>query len=76
MRVYYECHYDGKECDKAIPHFDDKGNLIPVSNTEIKSKYGHIVADDCLERGWDICDECPRNYSLSGCCYGNLKIGE
>ena len=75
MRVYYKCHYDGKECDKVVPRFDDKGNLIPEPNTEIKSKYGHIAANDCLERGWDICDKCPRNYSLSCCCYGDLKIG-
>lgn len=75
MRVYYECHYDGKECDKAIPHFDDKGNLIPESNKEIKKQYSHNIAEDFLERSWDVCDKCSRNYCISGLCYGTLKIG-
>lgn len=74
MRAYYICHYDGKECGKAIPKFDDKGYLIPEPNEKIKEQYGNVVAPLTLDRGWDVCDKCDRNYSL-GMCYGKLQIG-
>jgi len=76
MKAYYSCYYDGNECEKAIPKFNDEGYLIPESNKEIKKKYSHIISEHTLEEGWDICDNCPRNFSMSGCCHGNLKMGE
>lgn len=76
MRVYYSCYYDGKECKNAIPKFDDKGNLIPESNDKIKEKYGHFIAESYLNKCWDVCDKCDRNYTIGGCCYGRLKIGD
>ena len=76
MRVYYSCHYDGRECDKAIPKFNEKGVLIPESNKRIKKEYKGIISETTLDNSWDACDDCPRNYSLSGCCYGKLKIGD
>lgn len=76
MRVYYSCYYDGKECDKTVPKFDDKGYLIPEPNDKIKIKYGHFLAEHYLDECWDVCDKCERNCTIGGCCYGRLKIGE
>ena len=73
-QAYYSCRYDGKDCDKAIPKFDDKGYLIPESNEKIKEKYGNMVAPFVLNESWDVCDDCKRNYCIGGCCYGRLKI--
>ena len=74
IKAFYCCHYDGNECDKVVPKFDDKGYLIPEPNDKIKDKYGNVVLDTLLNEGWDICDECKRNYSLSAYCYGTLKM--
>lgn len=71
-KLVYTCSYDGNLCDKVIPKFDEEGCLIPESNKELFEKYGHVVAHDILERGWDICDKCPRNFSM-GHPYGKLK---
>ena len=68
MRVYYKCYYDGRECNKVIPRFDDKGNLIPEPDDEYKDK----SANKC----WNVCIKCSRNLCIDGCCYGNLKIGD
>ena len=76
MRVKYICYYDGKECNKAIPKFDEKGNLIPEPNTKIKEKYGHFLSERYLDECWDVCDKCDRNCTIGGCCYGKLAIDD
>ena len=72
IKMVYACIYDGKLCEQVIPKFDDDGYLIPESNKELFEKYGHTVTSDVLESGWDICDNCPRNFSM-GHPYGKLK---
>lgn len=75
MKVYYECKYDGKKC-YVVPQVNKFGEIIPESNTEIKKKYQNCVSPSVLNECWDICDTCPRNYSLSAGCHGILKIGD
>ena len=72
IKMVYKCQYDGSVCDKAIPKFDDEGYLIPESNKELFEKYHNKIADRFLEDGWDICDNCKRNHSMGGVCYGTL----
>ena len=76
MRVYYNCYYDGRECKKVIPKLDKNGTVIQPSNKEIKEKYGHFLTEKTLDESWDACDKCDRNFSISGCCFGRLKIGD
>ena len=62
MRIYYECHYDGNECDKVTPKLDKTTIIEP-------EKDGYSL------EGWKICTECERNYSI-GSCRGRLCIGK
>lgn len=72
IRLVYTCSYDGNVCDKATPKVDDEGYFIPESNKELFEKYSKVIADHVLEEGWDICENCPRNYSM-GKPHGVLK---
>lgn len=63
MRIYYNCYYDGNECDKVIPKIDEQGNIIEEKHHKV------------IENSWDVCESCNRNYSL-GSCHGILKIGK
>lgn len=76
MRVFYNCYYDGKECDKTIPKFDEKGYLIPESNLYITARYKGLISESCLKCSWDICDKCERNRTIDGTCRGRLVVKE
>ena len=76
MRVYYNCYYDGRECKKVIPKLDKNRTVIQPSNKEIKKKYGHFLSEELLNKSWDACDKCERNYCINDCCNGILKIGD
>lgn len=66
MKVIYKCHYDGKVCDKEIPKLDEQGNVI--------SPKEYNNPDIVCEGAWKTCMDCQRNHSISGTCYGILKI--
>lgn len=68
-RLVYICHYDGNICDRVIPKIDEKGVVIHPNEID-KSERGISEHNTC----WTSCDKCDRNYSLSGGCYGTLKI--
>ena len=38
MKLCYKCYYDGRKCERAVPKFDEDGNLIPEPNQQIKEK--------------------------------------
>ena len=71
VRMVYICSHDGNICDMTKPKFDEEGYLIPESSKNLLES-GAITEDDRFELGWDICEKCPRNYSL-GHPYGKLK---
>ena len=75
-KAVYNCHYDGKQCEYAVPMFDKKGYLIPESNEKLKTTYSNIFSQRMIDGSWDKCLKCPRNYSIGGCCYGRLAIIE
>ena len=74
MRLYYSCYYDGNKCHKVIPYIDEKGDIIEESHEKIQAKYGNIRSKESIENSWDVCDNCKRNFSISGGCHGILKI--
>ena len=67
-KLYYECHYDGKTCDKVIPKVDENGVVIPPKEIDKKAK-GISEHVKC----WESCVSCPRNHAMS-MCHGRLKI--
>ena len=73
MKLYYSCHYDGRPCDKEKVNVVN-GELVEPSNSMVKEKYKDKFDPSLLEEGWDACDGCKRNYSMSVICYGCLKI--
>ena len=57
-KLYWQCHYDGKECSK------EKVNVV---NGEVQEPKAF------KDTGyWEVCEMCERNCSLSGHCYGWL----
>ena len=75
-KVIYNCHYDGKQCEYAVPKFDENGYLIPESNEQLKTTYPNIFSQHIIDRSWDKCLRCQRNLSIDGCCHGRLEIIE
>ena len=76
IKAIYKCHYDGNQCEYATPKFDECGCLIPESNEKLKTEYSKILAEPLINESWDRCIKCQRNYSISGCCHGQLTIVE
>lgn len=74
MRAFYDCRYDGSECNKVVPKFDDDGYEIPQSNSEILQKYDGIISKHVLDNAWDVCDNCERNCTIDGTCFGRLVL--
>lgn len=64
-RLIYICHYDGKQCQLATPKLNSEGYLIEPPR---------VCPELYSDKGWEICRACKRNYSMSGNCYGTLKI--
>lgn len=75
-KAVYNCHYDGNQCEYAVPKFDENGYLIPESNEQLENNYSNVYSQQTIDRSWDKCLRCPRNYSIDGCCYGRLEIIE
>ncbi len=66
MKLIYECTCDRKPCDKEIPKINEAGEVIPPER--LKSRVLNTT------HAWDVCRTCERERTISGVCYGSLKI--
>ncbi len=66
MKLIYECTCDRKPCDKEIPKINEAGEVIPPER--LKSRVLNTT------HAWDACRTCERERTISGVCWGSLKI--
>ena len=61
-QLIWECFYDGMQCDREMPRTNGAGYIEQPKLLNEHQDY------------WVACEDCERNFSLSGHCHGRLKV--